>query len=99
VIAASVLVLRPELRYGIAAGVRLLVVVESLSQLGVFSHGYVISVFAAPVVRGAVAVALLGGLAAATVSLTGLFSDRARRPALASVKAPPKLAIPKGRRR
>ena len=90
--------LRPELRYGIAAGVGPCSA-ESLGQASVFLHGYVISVFAAPVMRGAVAVALLGGLVASIVALTGLFSDRARRPARAPVKAPPKLAIPKGRRR
>jgi hypothetical protein len=98
-IAAGAFVLRPELRYGIAAGVGLLVVAESLSQLSVFMHGYVISELAAPLARGAVAVALVGGLIASTVALTGLFSDPARRPSRAPVKAPPKLAVPKGRRR
>lgn len=98
-IAMGVFVLRPELRYAIAAGVGLLVVAETLSQLSVFLHGYVISVFAAPVVRGAVAAALLGGLIASIIALTGLFSDRSKRPARAPVKQPPRLAIPKGRRR
>jgi hypothetical protein len=98
-IAIAVFALRPELRYAVAAGVGLIVVAESLSQLSVFLHGYVISVFAAPVARGAVAVALMGGLIASIIALTGLFTDRTRRPARSPVKSPPKLAIPKGRRR
>jgi hypothetical protein len=98
-IAIGVFVLRSELRYAVATGVGLVVVAESLGQLSVFLHGYVISVFAAPVARGAVAVALLGGLIASIVALTGLFSDRSGRPSRAPVKSPPKLAIPKGRRR
>ena len=98
-IAIGVFLLRPELRYPIAAGVGVLVVAESLGQLSVFVHGYVISALAAPVARGAVAVALLGGLVASIIALTGLFSDRSSRAARTPVKQPPKLAIPKGRRR
>jgi hypothetical protein len=98
-IVVAVFVLRPELRYAVAAGVGLVVVAESLGQLSVFLHGYVISVLAAPVVRGAVALSLLGGLVASIVALTGLFNDRSRRAAPAPVKHSPKLAIPKGRRR
>ena len=98
-IAIAVFVLRPELRYAVAAGVGLVVVAESLGQSKVFLHGYVISVLAAPVARGAVALALLGGLVASIVALTGLFSDRPRPAARVPVEQPPKLAIPKGRRR
>ncbi len=98
-IATVVFLLRPELRYAIAAGVGFLVVAESIGQLSVFVHGYVISVFAAPVARGAVAVALLGGLIASIIVLTGLFTDRSKRAVRMPVKQPPKLAIPKGRRR
>ena len=98
-IAVAVFVLGPELRYATAAGVGLLIVVGSLSQLGVFLHGYVISVFAAPVARGAVAAALLGGVMALIIALPGLLSDGSSRMASPPVKRPPKLAIPKGRRR
>jgi hypothetical protein len=98
-IAIGVFVLRPELRYAVAVAIGLLVVAESISQLSVFLHGYVISVLAAPVARGTVAIALLGGLIASIIALTGLFSDRSKRPARAPVKSPPRLAIPKGRRR
>ena len=98
-IAVAVFALRPESRYAIAAGVGLLIVVESLGQLGVFLHGYVISVFAAPVARGAVGAALLGGVIASIIALTGLLSDRSSQVVRAPAKRPPKLAIPKGRRR
>ena len=98
-IAIVVFVLRPELRFAVAAGVGLLIVAESISELNVFRHGYVVSALAAPVARGAVAVAFLGGVIASIISLTALFSDRSKRVARAPLKQPPKLAIPKGRRR
>ncbi len=98
-IAIAVFVLRPELRFAVAAGVALLIVAESVSQLNVFLHGYVVSALSAPVARSAVAVAFLGGVVASIIALTGLFSDRSKRVARAPVKQPPKLAIPKGRRR
>ena len=98
-IAVAVFVLGPELRYATAAGVGLLIVVGSLGQLSVFLHGYVISVFTAPVARGAVAAALLGSVIASIIALPGLLRDGSSWMAREPVKRPPKLAIPKGRRR
>jgi hypothetical protein len=98
-IAAAVFILRPELRYGIAACAGMLILAEGLSQLSVFLHGYVISTLGTPVARGAVAVAVLGGLVASVIALVSLFSNRTWRPAPVHVKTTPKLAIPRGRRR
>jgi len=99
VVAIAVFVVRPELRYAIAAAVGLIVVAESLSQSSVFLHGYVISDLPAAVARAAVAAALLSGLTASLAALTGLFRERPRQPARTPAKPPPTLAIPKGRRR
>ena len=99
VIAVAVFVLRPELRYAVAGGVGLLVLAESVGQLSVFRHGYVISALPAPVARAAVAVAVLGAQVASIIAVTRLFGDRPRRVAPRSVKPAPGLAIPKGRRR
>jgi hypothetical protein len=99
IVATAVFVLRPELRYAVAAGAGVLVLAESLGQTGVFLHGFVISVFAAPVARAAVAAAVVGGVIAAVVALAGIVSDGSSRVSPTPVRRPPKLAIPKGRRR
>ena len=104
-VALAVFVSRPHLRYAVAGVVGILVLTEATSELSIFGHGYVISVLPAGVARAAVAVALMGGLIASIVALTGLLRDgggaapRIKRPTNRPVKPPPRLAIPRGRQR
>jgi hypothetical protein len=105
VVALAFFVFRPHLRYGAAGVVGILVTTEAASELSIFGHGYVISVLPASVERAAVAIALMGGLIASIVALTGLLRDggrasqRTQRPTKRPAKPPPRLAIPRGRQR